>query len=201
VHLERFNKKNSSKKLQLQQHFTNMYSESKGKGVFSSAKQKDPICQTELHHPVGLSLIAVRDINTSKQMRVRRGKSSALPCPWYLPAIGVRFRFTSDVLLRISSSMLLFLLPTSSFSPPFEEEHPISRFEGLCPQRNNPVISGLFEPPPEADDTDFAFAAQLLPHTLLVLAIATSCAIIVAQTKSSNSLVVPPRLLSLSLSL
>jgi hypothetical protein len=98
--------------------------------------------------------------------------------------------------------LLLFLLPTSSFSPPFEEEeHPISRFEGLCPQRNTPVISGLFEPPPEADDTDFAFAAQLLPHTLLVLAIATSCAIIVAQTKSSNSLVVPPPLLSLSLPL
>jgi hypothetical protein len=98
--------------------------------------------------------------------------------------------------------LLLFLLPTSSFSPPFEEEeHPISRFEGLCPQRNTPVISGLFEPPPEADDTDFAFAAQLLPHTLLVLAIATSCAIIVAQTKSSNSLVVPPPLLSHSLSL
>jgi hypothetical protein len=181
-----------------------MYSESKGKGVFFSAKQKDPIFQTELHHPVGLSLIAVRDINTRKQMRVRRVKSSALPCPWYLPAIGVRFRFSSDVLLRISSSLLLFLLPTSSFSPPFEEEeeHPISRFERLCPQRNNPVISGLFEPPPEADDTDFAFAAQLLPYTLLVLGIATSCAIIVAQIKFSNSLVVPPPpSLTLSLSL
>ncbi len=135
-------------------------------------------------------------------MRVRRGKSSALPCPWYLPAIGVRFRFPSDVLLRISSSLLLFLLPTSYFSPPFEEEeHPISRFERLCPQRNNPVISGLFEPPPEADETDFAFAAQLLQHTLLVLAIATSCATIVAQTKSSNSLVVPPPPLSHALSL
>jgi hypothetical protein len=108
---------------------------------------------------------------------------------------------------RCTSSHKLFIVvvsfPTSSFSPPFEEEeHPISRFDRLCPQRNNPVISGLFEPPPEADDTDFAFAAQLLPHTLLVLGIATSCAIIVAQTKSSNSLVVPPpTLLSLSLSL
>jgi hypothetical protein len=98
--------------------------------------------------------------------------------------------------------LLLFLLPTSYFSPPFEEEeHPISRFERLCPQRNNPVISGLFEPPPEADETDFAFAAQLLQHTLLVLAIATSCATIVAQTKSSNSLVVPPPPLSHALSL
>ncbi len=111
-----FNKKQSSKKLQLQQHFTNMYSESKGKGVIFAAKQKDPICQTELHHPVGLSLIAVRDINTRKQMRVRRGKSSALPCPW-LPSsdrrsVQISERCTSShklFIVVVSSSHLLFL--------------------------------------------------------------------------------------------
>jgi hypothetical protein len=91
-----------------------MYSESKGKGDIFAAKQKDPICQTELHHPVGSPCSPRHKHKETDESKKGEKLSSALPM---VPSsdrrsVQISERCTSShklFIVVVSSSHLLFL--------------------------------------------------------------------------------------------